>query len=476
MNRIQLKVFHCLPGPLRSAVASLHGLRLRSWRYSPETESLVREAIDRETWSHDQWETWKAERLQSMLRRAATRTPYYRRFWENKHPGDYSGDLTDWPILEKGSLREAPLDFLADDCQPGRMYHEHTSGTTGMPVNVWLSRETVRAWYALFEARCRLWYGVSCHDRWAILGGQLVTSVARIRPPFWVWNGALNQIYMSSYHLAPDLIPFYLKALKAYRVRYLLGYTSSLYALAQEVLRRGLDNLKMAVAVTNAEPLLEHQRRTIAEAFQCPVRETYGMTEVAAAASECEAGTLHLWPEVGHIEVLEGDRPISDGCPGDLVATGLLNPDMPLVRYRVGDRIVRSSTDCLCACGRALPALLSVEGRKDDVLYTSDGRQIGRLDPVFKGDLSIRGAQIIQETLGRVRLRYTPAPGFSPQAAVSLVERIRDRMGPVEVVLEEVDQIPREANGKFRAVVSHLHGQPGAETAVARASSTRGTP
>jgi len=282
---------------------------------------------------------------------------------------------------------------------------------------------------------------------------------------------------MSSYHLAPDLIPSYLEALKAYRVRYLFGYTSSLHALAQEVLRRGFDNLKMAVAITNAEPLFEHQRLTIAEAFQCPVRETYGMTEVAAAASGGDAGTLHLWPEVGHIEVLEGDRPIPDDCPGDLVATGLLNPDMPLVRYRVGDRIIRPSTDCLCACGRTLPALLSVEGRKDDVLYTSDGRQIGRLDPVFKGDLPIREAQIIQETLGRVRLRYTPAPGFSPQAAVFLVVRIRDRMGPVEVVLEEVDQIPRGTNGKFRAVISHLHGQPGAETAAAaRASSTRSTP
>jgi len=53
MNRMQLKVFHCLPGPLRSAAASLHGLRLRSWRYGPETERLVREAIERETWSHD---------------------------------------------------------------------------------------------------------------------------------------------------------------------------------------------------------------------------------------------------------------------------------------------------------------------------------------------------------------------------------------------------------------------------------------
>src|SRR5262249_51357666 len=154
----------------------------------------------------------------------------------------------------------APLDFLADDRRPGQMCHEHTSGTTGKPVNLWLSREIVRAWYALAEARWRRWYGVSRRDRWAILGGQLVTPMARRRAPFWVWNAACNQLYMSSYHLAPDLVPDYLEALRDYRVRYLLGYTSALHVLAQEVLRTGRDDVGMAVVITNAEPLLEHQR------------------------------------------------------------------------------------------------------------------------------------------------------------------------------------------------------------------------
>ena len=55
----------------------------------------------------------------------------------------------------------------------------------------------------------------------------------------------------------------------------------------------------MTVAITNAEPVFDYQRWAIAEAFQCPVRETYGMAEIVAAASECTAGKLHLWPEVG---------------------------------------------------------------------------------------------------------------------------------------------------------------------------------
>src|SRR5262245_52554478 len=103
-------------------------------------------------------------------------------------------------------------------------------------------------WYALFEARGRRWYGISREDRWAILGGQLITSTTNRQPPFWVWNAPLKQLYMSSYHLAPDLIPHYLDVLKKYRIRYILGYTSSLHALAQEMLRRGRPELQMVVA------------------------------------------------------------------------------------------------------------------------------------------------------------------------------------------------------------------------------------
>src|SRR2546426_6049288 len=48
--------------------------------------------------------------------------------------------------------------------------------------------------------------------------------------------------------------------------------------------------------------------RSISAAFRAPVRETYGMTENVAAASECEAGRLHQWPEVGLMETQDEER------------------------------------------------------------------------------------------------------------------------------------------------------------------------
>ena len=42
--------------------------------------------------------------------------------------------------------------------------------------------------------------------------------------------------------------------------------------------------------------------------------------------------------------------------------------------------------------------------------------RIGRLDPIFKARLPVREAQIIQEALNRVRVRYIPADDFTPDA------------------------------------------------------------
>lgn len=459
MKEHLLQLYHRLPGPARSVAASLHGYYLRSWRYGPETDRLVAEALEREQWGLAAWKLWQEERLAYVLHRAATQVPYYREQWTTRRrKGDRSSweYLENWPILEKQSVRANASAFVADDCKIQDMYHEHTSGTSGTSLSLWWSLRTVHAWYALFEARWRGWNGVSRHERWANIGGQLVSPVHQNRPPFWVWNKALNQLYMSSYHLASHLIPYYLDALDRYGIKYLWGYSSSLYALAREVKRCGRSDITMRVAITNAEPLFDYQREAISRAFHCPVRETYGMAEIVAAASECGDGRLHLWPEVGLVEVFEKNGPVTAGISGDLVCTGLLNADMPLIRYRVGDRGVLQATPVSCPCGRALPILASVEGRIDDVLYTLDGRQIGRLDPIFKDNLPVREAQIIQEALDQIRILFVPTSDFTPDDGRTLINRLRARMGAVEVTLEKVHEIPRGASGKFRTVICNL--------------------
>jgi phenylacetate-CoA ligase len=458
MNSHVLNVYHHLPPGVQSMTASLRGLYLRSWRYGRQTRQIIDEAIEREHWPAADWARFQRQRLAHILNRAANQVPFYKRQWEERRRrGDTASPaiLQNWPILEKDTLRAQSKAFVAEDCHPRWMFHEQTSGTTGTPVDLWCSRATVRLWYGLSEARWRGWYGVSANDRWAILGGQLVTPASQRHAPFWVWNQALNQLYMSCYHLSAEFIPYYLDALHAFRVRYLWGYPSALYTLAREAVRLGYTFDGLVVAIANAEPVSDAQREAVARAFGCPLRETYGMAEKTVAAGECEAGRLHLWPEVGLLEVMEGERPVPAGTCGDLVCTGLLDEDMPLVRYRLGDRGA-IDPETQCECGRTLPLLQSIEGRSDDMVTTADGRRVGRLDTVFKSDLPIREAQIIQEAVDHLRIRYVADDGFSPDTARRIVRLVRERLGDVRVTLEAVDAIPRAASGKFRAVMSRV--------------------
>lgn len=470
-----LRAYHRLPAPLQSMVATVRGLQLRSWRYGPETERLVELALEREAWSSQQWSRYQDERLGYVLDRAARLVPHYREYWKQR-----GGDarvwtrLSNWPILQKEQVRAAPRSFVAADVDIHSMFEEQTSGTSGTPITVWWSRETSRAWSALFEARIRRWNGVDLHQRWAILGGQLVVPVRRSRPPFWVWNAALHQLYLSSYHLAADSVGAYARALRRYRVVYLFGYASAMANLARLAVETGIAMPRLQVAISNAEPLSERQRMLIAQAFGCPVRDTYGMSELVWGGSECERGGFHCWPEVGIAEVLDDatDEPAPAETTGRLVLTGLLNADMPLIRYQLGDRGAVAASDAACPCGRTLPLIRSIEGRLDDVVVTPDGRSIGRLDPVFKTDLPIREAQVIQEALDDVRVLVVPGPGLMDAHLEAIRSRLHDRLGAgVRVAVEVVPAIPRGPGNKFRGVVSHVTTQPAGGAASAEPGS-----
>lgn len=456
MTGVLQRLYHRLPGSAQSIAASSRGAWLKLWRYGSDTETLVGEVLERDRWPPSRWRTWQRIRLEQILRRAERTVPFYRNRDSGSQPPYVEDPLEAWPFLEKESVRRAPRDFLSIDRRAWRMFHEHTSGTTAKPLDLWWSRATVRYWYALFEARARRWNGVTQRDVWANIGGQLVVPVGRRRPPFWVWNSPMRQLYLSSYHLSPALLQHYFEAIRRYGVTHLIGYPSSLYELALGVLAEGAHQLRMKVVITNAERLEPHQRAAISEAFRCPVRETYGMAEIVVAASECEAGGLHLWPEVGIVEVWNGNRRCAPGETGEFVCTGLINEDMPLIRYRTGDLGAMGDPEEPCECGRGLPCLKMVEGRSDDVLVTRDGRRVGRLDPVFKRELRIHEAQIVQESVDRVIVRIVKAEGFSEKDEGAIKDELRDRLGDVEVGFEFLSVVPREPNGKFRAVVCRV--------------------
>lgn len=453
--------YYLLPYPARVVAASLRGYYLSWWRYSSATDEMVEAALDLEKWSEEKIDTTQEDHLARVLDYSAKNVPYYRNQWSGRRrKGDRASweRVENWPILSKKNVRENPALFISDSFQKRQLFVEHTSGTTGTPLTLYQSRDALLHWYALFEARWRRWNGVDRKTPWAILGGQMVASGKTSSSSYWVWNQAFNQLYLSSYHISAKTAKAYVHSMNAHGVRYLYGYASSMTALAQYFREDSTKIPEMKVILSNAEPLLAHQRELLQSIFNCPVKNTYGMSEIICGASECECGSLHLWPDAGNVEIVKDDMdfPVLSGESGRIIATGFLNLAMPLVRYEIGDRGILGGTNC--ACGRNLRILASVEGRMDDFIITRDGRKVGRLDPVFKVDTPINEAQIVQESIDRIVVNIVPAEGFSEDSQQDLIKRLQDRLGPMDVEIRKVAAIPRGPNGKFRAVVSKLHG------------------
>lgn len=437
----------------------MYGFRLQHLRYDKTTEALVQNALERDHWSREQWLSWQAMRLEETLDHSARYVPYYRELWQKRRrQGDRSSwtDLSNWPILNKRSIREYSHAFLSERNRE-KLVVGTTSGSTGIPIKVYATPKMLKSWYALFEARCRRWNDVSLHDNWAMVGGKDVVSPRRRRPPFWVWNSGMKQLYLSSIHVRRESAKDYVEALTSHDVRYIICYPSSLYMLALFASKESLQSPKIDVVISNAEPLAPFHRTTIEGFFQCPVRNTYGMSEMVVGSSECSSGALHLWPEVGYIEVIGDDSlgQLEKGQVGQILATGLLENAMSFIRYDTGDR-GRLGSLLECGCGRQLPQLESIEGRSDDFIHTVDGLKIARLDHLFL-DIPILEGQIRQETSRKIHINIVPDGSFTDKDEKKLIRWVVEKLGDVTVEVHKVERIERGKNNKFKMVVSDLN-------------------
>ena len=205
---------------------------------------------------------------------------------------------------------------------------------------------------------------------------------------------------------------------------------------------------------TSSESLLSFQRETIEKAFNAPVRDRYGVSEKSVSMTECSQGRLHVDMEFCIVEV-EGEEAPDGTVTGPLLVTGLASDATPMLRYRIGDVGTRLAKPC--ACGRPGDVFLQVDGRVEDYVLTPDGRLIGRLDHIFKQQYNVAEAQIRQETRNAVEILVVPRDGYTEASSLVLLKEARTRLGgEIEIQIRMVDQIPREANGKFRAVKSKV--------------------
>jgi phenylacetate-CoA ligase len=409
----------------------------------------------RDRWTAQRWHDWQRAALRELLVDAAAHVPYYRDSWRAAERRAASrGELGALPFLFKDPLRSHPWAFVRDDRRVRRPLVHHTSGSTGTPIaSIWTRAEHRRA-LALREARSARWAGVSFQLPRATVSGRMVEPDPDSRGPYHRYNAVERQVYLSAYHLRAETAAAYLDALLAHDVRWMTGYASTFYFLAQYVLEQGLRAPRLDAIVTTSEPVTPAMRRVMQEAFGGRVYEEYSTVENVVFASECSHGRLHVSPDAGVVEIVRPDgTPCEVGEVGEIAATCLLRSYQPFIRYRLGD--LAAWDPAPCPCGRRLPVFREVIGRLEDVLVGPDGRKLMRFSHLFT-EQPVREAQVVQEQLDRIRLLVVPAADYTPAVADDMAERLRQRLGPVHVEVELVASLPRTAAGKAKAVVSHL--------------------
>jgi len=101
-----------------------------------------------------------------------------------------------------------------------------------------------------------------------------------------------------------------------------------------------------------------------------------------------------------------------------------------------------------------------IDGRIESYVLTPDGRQLGRLDFLFKDSENIEEAQFVQVEISSVTLNLVVTSNYSSSDEKQLLEDMRRYLGTeIKIKPEYLKSIPREANGKFRQIISKVFQQ-----------------
>ena len=413
--------------------------------------------LERTQWlTPDGLRALQLERLRRHLSWAHREVPYYGRLLD-AHGIDPArvqsfDDFARIPVLTKDILRERLADLQPRTPLRG-VQRLSTGGSTGAPVTVFVDRER-SAFTDAARLRAHRWFGADMGAREVVLWGSPIElgRQDRLRS---LRDWFLNSRLLSAFDLGEPALARYAAVVRAYRPRKLYGYASALALLAGYLDRTG--GLPVADApravFTTAEPLYDFQRAAITAVFHSPVAAEYGCRDGGLVALECPAGGLHIAAEGMHVEVL----PAAPGeTSGELVLTNLESYALPIIRYRTGD--IGALETAPCACGRGLPRLARVEGRRTDFLVTPSGKLMHALAVIYvlREAPGVREFQVVQEALDHVRVRVVPAGGLSPAVRAAIAARIGGLFeGGARIEVEVTDSVA-SPSGKHRYVISRV--------------------
>jgi len=332
-----------------------------------------------ETMPADKLRKLETKALQKQIAYVYSQSPFYRRkFDENGvHPEALKRreDLEQFPFTTKEDLRqtqESVGGLGGHQCAPMQdiIRIQGTSGTTGRPLLIGLTRSDVALWNDMFA-------------RHAWTGGLRPDDVLINPANFTLFVGGLSEC-SGAEHMGITVAPApfistgmekFMELVNEIKPTILFSTPSAtafLAAAVKEVLKVEPHELNFKKGFLAGEALSEEERKNIEETWGITARNFYGLADVGAdIAAECGISKgLHFCAQgalVAEIVDPETLTPLEmkEGVEGEIVFTTINRQATPVIRYRVRD-MVRVYTD-ICPCGRT-GFRFHVIGRTDDMI------------------------------------------------------------------------------------------------------------
>jgi phenylacetate-CoA ligase len=406
--------------------------------------------------SREELDALQFAKLRTMIEHCAERVPFYRRAFARVgfKPEHFRtvADLKHIPVLSRQDLRDHFDELRAVDAPRYQPETSYSGGSTGEPVRFLLDRKAIA-----LEKACirRHWLRSGYKD------GEPSLNLRGLRvaiPPgeYWVTDRGENCLYLSSYHLTPTTVGQFVEAINAFRPTLFNCYASNAWLLATLEEEAGLEVHSPRSIVCASETLHSYQRARIESAFKAKVWDWYGLTELVGNASQCERHEgYHVSMEQGCLEVLgENDTPVGPGETGEIVATGLHNFSMPLLRYRTGD--LAEATDEPCPCGRGSLLIKSIHGRITEHIETESGARLTATALNVHGGTwqNVIQFQYVQRSRRKVTLRVVRGAAYTEADERRILKEMGERFGDeIELGIEYATEIPRTARGKMPLIV-----------------------
>lgn len=392
-------------------------------------------------------------KLQRQVRRAWDHSKFYREQFSAAgfHPDDLKSldDLKRIPIVSKGDMVAAGQDVFCRDIDRGRCIKIRTSGSSGQPFELALTRYD-KAHRVLKEIRGLQASGYRYNDLTMVLWIPRNTVDHSLIQKF----GLMQRTHVSVASPLRDQIA----AINKHQPQVLYSYASNLRIIAEAILSGDYDRPRPhpKILMSASELLDTGTRHLLTEAFKIEPIDFYGSLEFGWIAWQCpERKGYHINSDCVIVECLKDGLPIEPGEEGDLVITNLHSDATPLIRYSIGDRGILGRNNC--ACGRNLPILAEISGRILDCITLPGGK---RLSPAIiacalTGVTGIHKFQVIQEADGKIRVRLTSSPiGVKDADVLTAVHKaIGDNLN---VIVERTNRFFTEPNGKFKLVKSMI--------------------